>query len=126
MDARDADGKLLLPRARKTRAVLAVLAIAAPTPVLRERLTGLLWSRRNREQARASLRQCVHELQTLLQPLGDVLLAERNHLALRGPLLWLDLFARTPGMRPPVLLEDLGGLDSAFDRWLEEERRGLD
>jgi DNA-binding SARP family transcriptional activator len=126
MDARDGTGSSILPRARKTRAALAVLALAAPNPVLRERLTALLWSRRNREQARASLRQCVHELQTLLLPLGDMLQADRNHLALRADSLWLDLFARAPGVRPPALLEDLGGLDPAFDRWLAEERRRVD
>ncbi len=87
MDARDDAGNSLLPRARKTRAALAVLAMAAPAPVLRERLTALLWSRRNREQARASLRQCVHELQTLLQPLGNMLQADRNHLTLRADAL---------------------------------------
>jgi DNA-binding SARP family transcriptional activator len=126
MEVRDADGNSLLPRARKTRAALAVLALAAPTPLLRDRLTALLWSRRSREQARASLRQCVHELQTLLQPLGDLLRADRNHLRLRAEGLWLDLYARPPRIRPRLLLEDLVGLDPAFDRWLAEERRRLD
>jgi len=100
--------------------------MTAPAPVLRERLTALLWSRRNREQACASLRQCVHELQTLLMPLGDMLQADRNHLALRADAVWLDLSGRLPALRPQPLLEDLGGLDPAFDRWLAEERRRLD
>lgn len=126
MDARDPDGNSLLPRARKTRAALAVLAMAAPAPVLRDRLTALLWSRRSREQARASLRQCVHELQSLLQPLGNLLQADRNHLRLRSEGVWLDLYARPPGIRPRPLLEDLVGLDPAFERWLAEARRRLD
>jgi len=127
MDARDAMGNSVLPRARKTRAALAILAMAAPTPVLRDRLTALLWSGRGREQARASLRQCVHELQTILQPLSPaLLLADRNHLSLRVEALWTDLWARFRGVRPQPLLEDLVGLDPAFERWLAEERRRID
>jgi len=85
MQARDVSGRSVLPRARKTQAVLAILAMAAPTPVPRDRLTELLWSGRSREQARASLRQCVHELQTLLQPLGgDLFRADRHYLSLRA------------------------------------------
>ena len=58
----DAAGISLLPRVRKTRAVLAILALAAPEPVLRSRLIALLWSRRGLAQARGSLRQAIHEL----------------------------------------------------------------
>ncbi len=84
MAAEDADGRSILPRARKTRAILAILTLAAPRPVLRQQLIGLLWSRRDREQARASLRQAVHELQDILGPdHGDLLRAGRHHLALR-------------------------------------------
>jgi len=127
MQARDVSGRSVLPRARKTQAVLAILAMAAPAPVLRDRLTALLWSGRNREQARASLRQCVHELQTLLHPLGgDLFRAERHHLSLRADALWLDLNARPAGVRPEPLLEDLAGLDPAFERWLNEERRRIE
>jgi DNA-binding SARP family transcriptional activator len=123
MDVRDNTGASLLPRSRKTRAVLAVLALAAPRPVLRDQLAGLLWSMRDREQARASLRQAVHELQTLLQRLGPVLQADRNHLSLRTPAVAVDL--RPAGDADATLLEDLAGLDPAFDRWLVAERRRL-
>ena len=63
MQVEDVRGQSVLPRSRKARAVLAVLALAAPQPVLRSSLTSLLWSNRAREQARGSLRQSVHELQ---------------------------------------------------------------
>ena len=62
MDVRGPDGMSLLPKGRKTRGVLAVLALNAGRPVMRDELTELLWSRRERDQARASLRQAVHEL----------------------------------------------------------------
>jgi DNA-binding SARP family transcriptional activator len=63
MDAWNSAGLSALPKMRKTRAVLAVLALRSPEPVARGHLTALLWSRRDPQQARASLRQSVHELQ---------------------------------------------------------------
>ena len=109
-----------------------MLALAAPQPLLRDRITALLWSRRDREQARASLRQSVHELQTVLQPLGGALLqAGREHLALQTEGLWVDVTALTRATRTrpePLallngpLLADLTGVDPAFDRWLGLER----
>lgn len=135
MAVQDACGKSLLPRARKTRALLAVLGLAAPRPVLRSQLTALLWSQREKEQARASLRQAIHELQeTLGTPCGRLLCAERNHIALLDTGLWVDAvdLGRDAGTSDDLLdlfrsplLEDLAGLDPAFDRWLDEERRRL-
>lgn len=133
MRAEDALGRSLLPRSRKTRAVLAVLALAAPRPVLRAKLTGLLWSRRAREQARASLRQSVLELQRALTGGASGLLqADRNHLMLSDDRLWVDarmaaVGADIGGLEPfrPVFLDDLDGLDPAFDGWLAEHRRRL-
>lgn len=126
----------MLPRQRKTRAILAILAIAAPRPVLRTTLSGLLWSRRDREQARASLRQAVHELQESLAPLGDnVLITDRNSLALRDAAAWIDVtaLARATATRPDALalldagalLQDLVGIDDAFDRWRDAEQHRL-
>ena len=51
--ATDRHGGDVLPRGRKARALLAILAMAAPAPILREQACQLLWSRRDREQARA-------------------------------------------------------------------------
>src|SRR3984957_9211118 len=82
MQAQDASGQSVLPRSRKTRGVLVVLALAAPKPVLRSRLTTLLWSQREKEQARASLRQSVHELQLALGPCAAPLLREERHIFL--------------------------------------------
>jgi DNA-binding SARP family transcriptional activator/tetratricopeptide (TPR) repeat protein len=133
MQVEDASGKSILPRSRKTRGVLAVLALAAPKPVLRSRLTGLLWSQRAREQARGSLRQSVHELQRALGPdAGALLQTDRNSLVLLDEGLWIDVWvlAAATGSDPlglqefrPTLLDDLDGLDPVFDRWLEERRQ---
>ncbi len=121
MQAVDAHGNSLLPRTRKARAVLAILALASPKAVSRARITALLWSRREREQARGSLRQCIHELQGLLQSLGPgVMEADREQLRLMDDAIWIDL--READATGGVLLEDLGGLDPAFDAWLETEQ----
>ncbi len=120
MQAVDGTGTSLLPRSRKARAVLAILALSAPRPVSRVRITALLWSQREREQARGSLRQCVHEIQGLFQALGPgVIEADREQLRLVDDSFWLDVRdanSETPG----VLLEDLIGLDPAFDEWVRD------
>ncbi len=125
MAAHGPDGASVLPRGRKTRAMLAILAMAAPDPVPRSRLTGLLWSRRDREQARASLRQSVHELQEALGGIADLFHAERDHLALRPDGVWIDVFEPHAALPPARLLADLNGLDGALDRYLATERLRL-
>lgn len=132
MQAEDGIGRKVLPRSRKTRAVLAVLGLASPKPVPRSRLTTLLWSRRGKEQAHASLRQSVHELQRSLGPVaGSLLHADRRHLALGNCGLWVDVRVLTTAaaseasldLFQPNLLDDLVGLDQAFDGWLASERQ---
>ncbi|WP_333670481.1 BTAD domain-containing putative transcriptional regulator [Elioraea tepidiphila] len=135
MDAWSVTSERVLPRVRKTRALLAILALAAPRPVQRQRLAGLLWSTRDREQARASLRQALHELTLALAPCGDAILhANRDQVWADADALWVDAHevARAgPGgsaaldLYDAPLLEDLDGLDPAMDAWLAEERRQL-
>ena len=132
MAINDSFGRVVLPRTRKARAILGILAMASPRPVLRMNLTALLWSQRQKEQGRASLRQALHELQDALGPAwGRLLHAERHHLSLHGGGLSVDalsLHAASPRDVAAVrqfqnlLLEDLTGLDPAFDRWLTDER----
>src|ERR1044071_2628717 len=84
MEAWTLTSENVLPAGRKTRALLAVIALAAPRPALRGRLAELLWSRRPEEQARSSLRQEIHRLLDVLSPAGeDILLVTRDHLQLR-------------------------------------------
>jgi len=135
MDAWSLTGDRVLPRARKTRAVLAVLAMASPNPVPRARLVRLLWSRRGEEQARASLRQAVHELQGSLAPLGSTVIeASRDQIAMRAGTAWSDAVELSQAtLEHPAalsllngqLLEDLDGLDPGFDAWLQARRREL-
>ncbi len=133
MSASDENGIVALPRVRKTRAVLAILALAAPRPVLRNQITALLWSTRESEQARASLRQSVHELQDMCVTIGLPLLRTgRQHLQLDIDQVWVDVhaIAHATSAQADLLdlvqggvLEDLTGLDPAFDQWLATETR---
>src|SRR5260221_5825837 len=68
MEAWTLTSESILPTGRKTRALLAILALSAPRPVLRGKLAEMLWSRRPEEHARASLRQQIHRLLDALQP----------------------------------------------------------
>src|SRR5689334_16269941 len=107
MAVNDNSGQTFLPRTRKTRALMAVLAMSSPKPMLRAQLASLLWSRRENEQARASLRQSVHELQDTLGPSwGHVFLTDRHHLSLRGAELHIDaLLLAQPARISPELLD---------------------
>lgn len=137
MRALDATGRDITPRSRKTRALLAILALERGAPVSRVRLTSLLWSKRDLEQARGSLRQCVHELQERLQGCPpDLLVAERAYLSLRMDGFVVDVPDPDRNVAGPdqvfataedagLLLEDMAGLDDAFSLWLDAQRRTL-
>lgn len=135
MEAWTINSESILPPGRKTRALLAIVALAQPRPVLRSRLAELLWSRRPEEQARASLRQEIHRLLEVLSPAqADILAINRDSIALRPGMIWVDveevLRATTthPGslaLLDADLLEELDGVDPAFDVWLHAERERL-
>lgn len=136
MQAAGAASATLLPRQRKSRAVLAVLAMASPRPVVRATLQGLLWSSRGLDQARASLRQAIREIQAHLAPLGpSIIYADRTSLALRGEGIRIDAveLVAADATRPDAvglyhqgpLLADLAGIDPAFDRWIAVEQGRL-
>ena len=135
MEAWTTAGESVLPIGRKTRAIIAILALAAPRPVTRARLAELLWSRRLEEQARASLRQEVHRLLEALQPAGrDIVRVARDHLSLRPELVWTDvdevLSASIADPSPLALLDgelldEFNGIDPALDHWLAAERERL-
>ncbi|MBV9785924.1 MAG: hypothetical protein JO264_19135 [Acidisphaera sp.] len=130
------DGRaLVLPRSRKARGLLAVLTVSAPASVLRPTLWRLLWSQRGADQARGSLRQALHDLAECLAPITPSLLrADRFAVALNADGILADVheLARATAERPEPLaliqgefLEELSGLDPAFDKWLAIERRRL-
>ena len=135
MEAWTITSENVLPAGRKTRALLAVVALSAPRPALRGRLAELLWSRRPEEQARASLRQEIHRLLETLSPAGgEIMQVTRDHLSLRPGAVWVDVeeVMRATTDQPASLslldgdlLEDLDGIDPTFDAWLTTERERL-
>lgn len=135
MEAWTVTSENVLPAGRKTRALLAAVALSAPRPALRGRLAELLWSRRPEEQARASLRQEIHRLLEAVSPAkSDILVVTRDHLTLRTGAVWVDVeeVMRATTSQPASLslldgdlLEDLDGIDPTFDAWLNTERERL-
>src|ERR1700730_7214046 len=73
-------GADMTPASRKTRALLGYLC-AVGKPVGRERLASLLWGDRGDEQARASLRQAIYELRSMLAG-NHLLKMERDTVAI--------------------------------------------
>jgi TolB-like protein/DNA-binding SARP family transcriptional activator len=134
MEAWTAAGQNVLPGGRKTRGLLALIAIAAPRAMPRSQLAETLWSSRPGEQARASLRQELHKLQEALVPVrSEVLSVSRDYIALRSGIMWSDLGEIERGrsgagvvpLPDGELLADLDGIDPAFDAWLAHERHRL-
>jgi len=125
----------VLPPGRKTRALLAILALAMPRGVSRARLAEMLWSGRPDEQSRASLRQELHRLQEALAITGaELLQVNRDQVALKSGLVWVDttelLEASLEHPAALVLmdrefLEGMDGIDPMFDQWLAEQRERL-
>lgn len=134
-----ATGADIRPRGRKARALLAYLALHPGRAVSRERLTALLWSDRADVQARASLRQSIHELRFLAGGDGPLRIG-REHLVVDPEYLTTDLEslrqAAARGDRSAVLaalpdpderlLANLDSLSEGFDDWLRVERSRRD
>jgi tetratricopeptide (TPR) repeat protein len=128
-------GADLRPRGRKARALLAYLALHPGKAISREKLTGLLWSERGEEQARASLRQTLSEVRGLANGRG-VLEITRESVLLNAEALQTDLadmrafaekadYDRLLALLPEaddIFLRSFDGIDPALDDWLRIER----
>ncbi len=125
----------ILPAGRRTRALLAVIALTSPKPASRTHLAALLWNDRPMQQARSALRQLVYKLRDALAPgAAETLEITRDAITLPPQNAWIDVQAfvreapeHLASMPLPEgdLLEDLQGLNPAFDAWLEEQRSHL-
>ncbi|GLR47251.1 BTAD domain-containing putative transcriptional regulator [Sphingomonas astaxanthinifaciens] len=132
------DGRAIPVRSRKARALLAYLALTGKT-ALRGEIAALLWSDRGEEQARASLRQTLHELRRLDWTGGESpLLADGETLSLSPGALTHDLAAMRAAAEADdlgtltellndaapdgALLADLDGIDRELDQWLRQFR----
>lgn len=110
------------PRPKKGRALLAVLA-AEQRPLTRIKIIDLLWSDRQEEQARASLRTLLADLKEHFgEQFNELLIVDRERLALNRAIR-TDL--TDPALVHPAgeLFEGLDHIDPELDEWLRLERQ---
>ena len=118
------------PKPRKTRALLAIVALAKGA-VTRSRLTDLLWGDRGEEQAKASLRQALYELRNLAS--SGLITASRDTVAIGPKRLRTDVGDIETSTEPSVLadaledaewppLRELDDVTPELDEWLRNER----
>src|SRR6266699_2956951 len=87
-------GEDILPRSRKTRALLACLCLAQGERVSRSRLAGLLWDRSGDAQARMSLRHALSELNTIINGrVPGLIEIDRDLVRLNSTACWIDALA---------------------------------
>lgn len=103
------------PRARKARALLALLACRPERSASRAEIIALLWSDRGRTQALASLRQCLFELRA---EAPGLVIADGEQVALGD----CEVEGTPAEERPAGWLGDLDQIHPAFDRWLADRR----
>jgi DNA-binding SARP family transcriptional activator len=126
-------GTDMTPASRKARALIGYLCIVGK-PVARERLASLLWGDRGDEQARASLRQAIYELRSMLAG-NHLLKLERDTVAITedvGTDMAVLLAAAQSGDLQSLgsqlsewrgeFFEDMPSIDESFDAWLQSER----
>ena len=137
-EARIGPGEPLDIAARKTRALLAYLALPAGRAHPRDKLTGLLWSDRGDEQARNSLRQALTELGRILAGIEPSPLVKRHDSLSLDPqavevdAMHFERLAASPDkgdlrraseIYTGDLLDGFGLRDQAFEDWLREDRQ---
>ena len=125
------NGIALAPPRRILRALIALLALAPPAGWPREELTNLLWSERDGEQARASLRQALAELRRIVG--GSCLSTDREIAVLEPLAVSVDVveftrlvkageFNQAAALYQGELLEGVSLPVGAFADWLLVER----
>lgn len=126
-----ADGSDLTPKSRKSRAILAMLAVAPRGSRSRVWLRDKLWSDRGEDQASASLRQALLEIRKALGPVaGRALTADKNTVSLDLAAISVDALqmmspegrGETAGLAEHFL-EGIDVRDPEFEDWLTLERQ---
>lgn len=133
----DSEGNAVTPRAQKTCAMLAMLALSPRSTRTRTWLRDKLWSDRGDEQAAASLRQALLDARRSLGTIGsDLIQADKKSISLNLDKIQLDTDLLIDQSRntshkeeelEKVLAEDLlEGMDirdPEFEDWLTLERQ---
>jgi TolB-like protein/DNA-binding SARP family transcriptional activator/Flp pilus assembly protein TadD len=124
-------------RTRKTRALLAFLAVNADKPQPRERLMALLWSDRGERQARQSLNYALKLIRALPTDGSHTLLdSDGEQVTLHGAALESDVGrfqalrdddpAAAAALFDGPFLDGLSIPDPAFEEWLTATRSALE
>lgn len=128
------DGALVLPRRRKTLALLAWLTVHEGVPQSRDSLASLLWPGRDLSRARHSLRQALAELR---QVLPDAITVATSSISLRPAAVQLDVRSFETARAEQRWSDAIGiwkgdflaGAESLaageFSGWIESERSRL-
>ncbi|TDW32386.1 hypothetical protein EV128_107255 [Rhizobium azibense] len=124
----DAEGRSVTPKSKKAQALLAMLALSARGSRSRIWLRDKLWSDRSDDQAAASLRQALLDINKTLGAARDLLIADKNTVWLDMDRLVLDtdLVVRTKRSADQItdeLLEGIDIRDPEFEDWLTLERQ---
>lgn len=133
---RDENGKALSLPTRKTRGLLAYLAVNADKPQQRERLMTLLWGDRGEQQARHSLNQALMSIRRLGNAAGISLLeGDGERVMLLGDAVTIDIAdfhsrlskdpAGAAALYKGALLDGLSIPDPVFEEWLTAVRSEL-
>ncbi|MGP3696724.1 SARP family transcriptional regulator [Rhodobacter sp. NSM] len=125
------DSEDLTPKSRKSRAILAMLAVAPRGSRSRVWLRDKLWSDRGEDQASASLRQALLDIRKSLGPrAAHLLTADKNTVSLDLASIAVDALELVAGDRrgdEPVttehFLEGIDVRDPEFEDWLTLERQ---
>jgi TolB-like protein/DNA-binding SARP family transcriptional activator/Flp pilus assembly protein TadD len=124
---------------KKAQGLLAYLALAPGGSATRDKLIGVLWSDRDGEHARNSLRQVLTGLRRDLAPIGfDILIADRDRLMLTNRVrvdvkefeelagsTKVDDLERAVGHYRGSLLDGVFALDDEFEQWARQQRSRL-
>lgn len=118
-----ADGADVTPHGRRSKALLAMLALAPNGTRSRKWLQSKLWSTRGEEQGAASLRQELSEVRKSLRNAGlDLISTDRDVVRLDVASIGIDLKDPPEGSATRDLLEGLDIRDPEFEDWLREQR----
>jgi DNA-binding SARP family transcriptional activator/Tfp pilus assembly protein PilF/TolB-like protein len=137
-----ADGSDCTPKSRKARAVLVLLALSHQQSVIRERLAAYLWPDSEPDKAKASLRQTVGELRSVLDidPGQTTMVISRDRIALAAGQVICDSVALLSALRDGNLdsavsilrtwqgnyLADIAGINDQLHDWVQSERASFD
>ncbi len=132
-------GETIQISSRKSRALLAYLALSNGRAQSRERLAALLWADSNEAQARTSLRQALSALRKSLDDQAQILDAGLEVVTLIPETVWVDAVAFDEGVKAGGheelarslewyegdLLDGLSTDAPAFEQWIVAERERL-